>query len=502
MLHQIFIHTMKTLASHSPDIYRSGRPFCITAVGQGDQSTDLRITINEHDFIVNMTPCVYRESVTTEEAENEDLSSLTDYYVGTHAPTPDGDRLLILASNLSNAPSWENIMMLDTLLDHAKKLSYLHLQHIFCDPTPKYTPKRLENRIRVVFREMIGYGDDANDVHSSLRHQNLMSTYIYKLWSDVLEREYPDDQNNLLHLLAESLYKNNVYPAFRVSARGLITIKEIYDNILRDVFGLSSMVDEGEDPEFYTRVFPDYESYYGVEIYTEIGYPKNKFLYDIEGIRFVLYLNLVTLSCKCNIIDDESGLINKEADLFNPDPRTIEEPIKGALSIVVDRMFDRLIKDRFSLYRKIYTTFNPGLETSQKKITTFIDKLTSLIRLNYPSNNPDNDLLATHYFACGDGVTFLAVGHVYFALALDGVGLVDIALDKEIDNTCTWEDIFYNNELRDNSKAIQDLVNNFEMVSFLNVAPQTNEGSVLLSELGITCARIMTEMANEEEEKK
>lgn len=508
MISQIFISTMEGLARHSQDVYRSEKPFCITAVTRGDRSTDLRITINEHDFIVNMINCVYRESVLTEEAEETegvDISFLTDHYVGTHAPTSKGDnRLLILASNLSNAPYWENIMMLDAMLGHAKKLSYLHLQLTFCDPTPNYTAKRFVNRIHQLFHRIERYTGDSSN-HTSNYQQNL-DAYAKGLCA-VLEESnnLSNDPDYLLHTMAETMYgaeKRSYYDAFRVSKKGLTWIKNVYNDQLCEVFGLRRTVDEEEDPEFYTQVFPDYESHYGVEIYTQIGYPKNKFLDDIEGIQFTLYLNLVTFSCKCTIIEGGSEWVGKETDLFNPDPRTIEEPIKGALSIVVDGIFDRLMDSKFTSYQEIYTIFNPGLETDQKKVNVFIDKLTNLIRLNYPSNNPDNDSLAIHYFRCGDGITFLAVGHVYFALALDGVGLVDVALDKEIDNTCTWEEIFYSNDLRDNEKAIQELVNNFEMVNFLNVAPQTNEGSVLLSEMGVTCARIMTEMANEEDEKK
>lgn len=445
--------------------------------------TDIEFTISSHVFRINVIPGVYRSLPDTN--ENDEIESVTDYYVGTKT-TRDGTDVTFIPAIGSNG-RWQQIMRIDSLIDQARKIAYLELQAIFYDTTPKYTSARFANRIKHLFLQADwGY------------NKSVMVKGYHKSISSIMSENMPIDERNvnMVVQIGEWLYGKNS-KTLKVTKKGLTKIKSIYDNHLCDVLMLRRTVDEGDDPEFYTQVFPNYEEPYGITIYTQIGSPQTDFLgSDIEDWRFSVDINPLVFRCKYNDLsnlDDNAS----EVDLFDPDPRTTMGIInKGALSIVMDRVFSDIVDNNFALYMDLYTTGDPGLTTDISKVTTFLGELVKQIKLNYPSGSKQDTSGYTAFNRRSDGVTLFAIGSVFIAMALDGIGLVDLAIDREITKEMTWDNIFY--DIQRTDAMLKDLPTNFELVDFLEVEPQSMEGEVLLSEIGAVCASIMYQMTNEE----
>lgn len=491
--------TMKKLFTNGIRKNLNGQSVCISPLNTNTgHVVDISFRINNHAFTVNLLTNVYR--TLPEEAGEDMLETITGYYTGTIATEKKPP--FIPATKIT-PEIWTKICMFDNMIDWAKKDAYLMLQEIFFDQTPAYTPTRFANRVLHVFTTMYAFAYNA-DLNPEMTSAMAMDSFCWMVMKILDVTNIPHEMltNKDLAWIGAQLYPDlsiaKRYP-FSISAKGIQVIKKKYDSFLCDMLQLERFVDEGKDPEYYTRVFPNYEDPYGVTIYTQIGFPEKGFLgSDVENWSFSLSVNPMTFTCKYTNLDPETDN-HDEIDVFHPDPRLIEEPRKSVLALIGDALFNEIILDDFKIYETLYTTGNPGLTTPTAKVTEFADQLLKKICLDYPKTKKEENSRQLSYQArpCNDGVTLIAIGSVFLAVAIDGIGLVDIALDREITPDMTWDDIFYN--VARTEDVLADLSNNFELTDWLIVAPQNDESKLLLSEIGTLCASVLYQMSNEEE---
>lgn len=458
--------------------------------------TDIFVHKDRDVFQVNLIKGVYRSFA--EDFDKDLIGGVTDYYIGS---TGIDTTLVIPAGVTGKGDVWTTICKSDNFIGWVKQEAYLTMKSIYFDQTPAYTPTRFINRaihvLAGINREM------------GIDELTIVNVYMNALATILFEPTTSDTDLNMTMCkhIADKMYlqARPDKAAFAVSADGLVFLKNKYDRLLQDVLQVRGTVDEGEDPEYYTKIFPDYETPYGITIYTQIGSPRNEFLGDnIEDWRFSLSINPVTFTCKYAMFDEENpDVANADVDIFDPDPRVLDEPRKSALAVLVDALFEEMRDNQFSFYKELYTVGDQCLMVPGKKEKRFKELLLKKIRLDYPAS-PENKLAGGDtWMSCisfDNGITLLAIGKVMLAVAIDGVGLIDSAIEGEITKDMSWDDIFYNvDRISYGYEELSKLPHNFEFVDYLNVAPESTEGITLLAELGVLCARILYQMSEEED---
>ena len=432
---------------------------------------------------------------------NESVDAELNFYAGEKV-VRDHENQWIIPVNYTD---WFSIKAIDVYIEHVRNNAYLKLANAYADSTPQYTPARFASRI-----EWLRSGDSwvLPMLPSEGSPMDVSAQLMQKLYEIITGEpsgmpHYPTLDE--LKGIGREIFTEEK-PRVHLKKKGINGLKRIYDKCLKKILKLSDTVKEGESPEFYTVAFPSYLDNCSVIIYTQIGVPENEYMRDLEEVSFCLTINPLTFSCKYSV---DFPWADNPRDLFSLDPTdptnsVLSRNARNALMFVMDYVFTSIVDGGFELFCDLYTNdpTKSGLASDEKTISKFVNGLVKEIKRNYSSSDDEQDLTTNNSWynwrACDDGITIVVVGSVYIAIALDGPGLIDIAIDHNIGVDETWDDIFYNK----NAKSLDlKIDNNFENVEYLNQVGATlsAESNTTITEMGDMAIGIMYRMKGETE---
>lgn len=457
--------------------------------------TIITIKIQNKEFIMDVIEGMYR-TIESDSVINDQL----DFYAGNHI---EGDDVNVLPMITSSSEEWGSIVMYDAAIQYARVIAYTKLSSMFYDSIPRYTPARFKNRLY----HLIGTMNTVTE--KSTQSFRWAEGYILAL-ANKLSPFNPDlnkilnDLSGFFKRVGSCLYDSD--PVFHLTKRGINKLQDRYEYHLSKVFRLQKLVKEGSDPEFATGIFPNYLERYSITIFTSIGWAESEYLSEeIDGWSFFLTINPLTFTCKYS---SNVPWVDQGVDLFHMDPRLpLNMPAavnKNALMIVMDRLFTDIAENKSDILDQLYTKDenDTGLRTTDERVTLFITELVKQVRLNYSIATEQEDgkssANSTDWYkwrSFNDGITIIVVGCVYIEMALDGPGLVDIALDHNLTKEEDWSDIFYDKQISDEDFNID---HNFANVEKLHCDGTLSvESDVLLHDISEICTSIMYQKMTE-----
>lgn len=218
-------------------------------------------------------------------------------------------------------------------------------------------------------------------------------------------------------------------------------IKETYEEKLTSLMRLKNSADK---VEYNVVVHPNYIDRQSVIIYTQIGYPDSGYSLDRDNRNFFLVINPHELTCEYGT---DFPWVAPTVNLFSMVPGVIDESkdFKSALQIIADELLCKISDIGTDELNNNFYTDNPAnshLRTSDEKVKQFVQFLYEDIVRNYPPINV-TDCNIIEYDNKDDGITRISLGSIIIDVAIGSCGTVDIALDHEITQKETWDDILY-----------------------------------------------------------